>query len=140
MFSLHAANGQLWFEVLLFLIHGFFALCMLVGYRTKMATILVWILLVSLHNRNMSINSGADDLLRVVLFWAMFLPLDKHWSWDSQRHYESKRLSTSFMFVSIGSIAFIIQQIALYWVTAYLKFGPEWYVTHTAVYEILALE
>lgn len=140
MFSIHAANGQLWYQVVLFALHGFFALCMLVGYRTKMATILVWILTVSLQNRNMSINSGADDLLRLVLFWSMFLPLNRHWSWDSQKQHEIKRVHGAFVLFSVWSIAFIVQQMMLYWVTAYLKFGPEWYVTHTAVYEILALE
>ena len=140
MFSLHAANGQFWYQAVLFVLHGFFTLCMLVGYRTKMATILVWILTVSLQNRNMSINSGADDLLRLVLFWSMFLPLNRHWSWDSQKQHEVKRIQGTFVLFSVGSIAFIMQQILLYWVTAYLKFGPEWYVTHTAVYEILTLE
>ncbi len=28
-FSLHAANGQLWYQIILFLIHGFFALWLL---------------------------------------------------------------------------------------------------------------
>ena len=118
--SLHIINGQPWLQILLFLIHGFFALCMLVGYRTWIATIVVWVLTVSLQNRLMIINSGADDLLRVVLFWSMFLQLDRHWSWESDRyrvslHPHMKRI------MGTAAVAFITQQILLYWVTAYLK-------------------
>ena len=61
---------------------------MLVGYRTKIATCIVWALTVSLQNRNMLIHSGADDLLRMVLFWSLFLPLDRYWSWDKNRYTE----------------------------------------------------
>lgn len=136
VWTFHSANGQLWFQILLFAVHGFFALWLLVGYRTKIATIFIWILTVSLHNRNMTINSGADDLLRLVLFWSMFLPLDRYWSWDKNRY----ALPSLTQICTIGTIAFIAQQVFLYWVTAYMKLWPEWYITHSAVYEILSLE
>lgn len=134
--SIHAANGEPWFQVVLFSIHIFLALWLLVWYRTKTAIIFIWILTISLDNRNALINSAADDLLRNVIFWSMFLPLDRYWSWDKNR-YEESRIKT---ICTIGSIAFISQQIFLYWVTAYLKLWPEWYGTHSAVYEILSLE
>lgn len=134
--SIHTASGQLWFQIFIFLVHGLLALWLLVGYRTKFASIGLWILTVSLQNRNMAINSGADDLLRMVLFWSMFLPLDRYWSW-SKMHYNFPNLK---YICTIGTIAFIVQQIFLYWVTAYLKLGPEWYMSHSAVYEILSLE
>jgi len=88
--SFHTASGQLWFIVVLFIIHGLFALSLLVGYRTRLASIVLFIMTVSLHNRDMIINSGADDLLRVVLFWSMFLPLDRYWSWDKDRYISIK--------------------------------------------------
>lgn len=133
--SIHSANGDLWFQIILFAIHIFLALWLLVWYRTKLSTIFIWLLTISLHNRNALINSAADDLLRNVIFWSMFLPLDRYWSWDKSRYtWTAKILCT------IGTIAFISQQIFLYWVTAYLKLWPEWYGTHSAVYEILSLE
>ncbi len=134
--TLHTASGQLWFQILIFTLHGFLALWLLVGYRTKIATIAIWILTVSLHNRNMIINSAADDLLRVVLFWSIFLPLDRYWSWDKNKY----ALPTLKYIITLGTIGFIAQQVFLYWVTAYMKLWPEWYVTHSAVYEILSLQ
>lgn len=115
--SIHTASGELWFQVFLFAVHAFFALWLLLGYRTKISTIVLWILTVSLHNRNSTINSAADDLLRMVIFWSMFLPLDRHWSWDRNRYPKMNLHSL----LSIGTAAFISQQIFLYWVTAYLK-------------------
>lgn len=138
-FSLHAANGQLWYQVVLFLIHGFFALWILFWYKTKIATLIVWWLTVSLQNRNMLIQSGADDLLRMLLFWSLFLPLDRYFSWDKNRYNMVQKTSLTGIF-SLGVIAFIIQQFALYWVTAYLKLWPAWYGDGSAVYQILALE
>lgn len=134
--TIHTASGTLWFQVLIFSIHAFFALWLLVGYRTKIAIIIIWLLTVSLHNRNMLINSSADDLLRVVIFWSIFLPLDRYWSWDKNRH----NLPSLKYIVTLGTTGFIVQQISLYWVTAYMKLWPEWYVTHSAVYEILSLQ
>lgn len=115
--TIHTASGDLWFQVLIFAVHAFFALWLLVGYRTKLSTIVLWFLTVSLHNRHSSINSAADDLLRMVLFWSMFLPLDRYWSWDRNRYPKSNLPKI----VTIGTIAFISQQVLLYWVTAYLK-------------------
>ncbi len=138
-FSLHAVSGHLWFQILLFGIHIFFALWLLFGYRVRTATIILWLLTVSLHNRNMMINSGADDLLRLVLFWSMFLPLDRYWSWNQERYRDTEKINYSTI-ISVWAFAFILQQCLLYWVTAYLKLWPEWYITHSAVYEILALE
>lgn len=134
--TLHTASGQLWFQILIFALHGFLALWLLVGYRAKIAIIGIWILTVSLQNRNMSINSAADDLLRVIIFWSMFLPLDRYWSWDKNRY----TLPSLKYILTLWTIGFVVQQVFLYWVTAYMKLWPEWYVTHSAVYEILSLQ
>ena len=138
-FSLHAANGQLWYQILLFFIHGFFALWILFWYKTKIATLIVWWLTVSLQNRNMLIQSGADDLLRMLLFWSLFLPLDRYFSWDKNRYGMLPKTSLSGI-LSLGPVAFILQQLALYWVTAYFKLWPAWFGNGNAVYQILALE
>lgn len=137
--SFHTANGNTWFAVVLFLIHGLFALSLLIGYRTRLASIIIWIMTVSLHNRDMLVNSAADDLLRMVLFWSMFLPLDRYWSWDKEKYGTNLSISLTRVFW-FATFAFILQQCFLYLVTAYLKLWPEWYVTHSAVYEILSLE
>jgi hypothetical protein len=73
--SLHTISGEPIVQALLFAIAAFFVLLMLVGYRTRVATIASWVLLVSMHNRNPALIFSADDVfLRALMFWAMFLP------------------------------------------------------------------
>ena len=45
-------------------------------------TIIRWFLLVSLQNTNYMILQGVDTVLRVMLFWGMFLPLGAQYSLD----------------------------------------------------------
>ena len=71
--SLHLMSGVWQLQALLFLIAGGAAIALLVGYRTRLATIVSWALFVSLCARNFYLVQGGDLLLRVVLFWGMFL-------------------------------------------------------------------
>jgi hypothetical protein len=75
----------LFFQALLFGIAAVAALAMLVGYRTRLAVFVVWVLVLSIQVRNPFLDSSADDLLRLLLFWAMFLPLGAYWSVDCLR-------------------------------------------------------
>lgn len=80
--SFHALSGSASLQVFLFVVAGAFAAMMLVGWRTRLATLVSWVLLVSLQNRNVFILSGEDNLAIVLLFWAMFLPLGARYSID----------------------------------------------------------
>ncbi|MDY7080948.1 MAG: HTTM domain-containing protein, partial [Halobacteria archaeon] len=80
---LHALSGDAWFQVLLFVVASVFALMLVVGYRTKVATVVSLVLLVSLHLRNPVILNGGDSLLRRLLFIGIFLPLGEQWSVDA---------------------------------------------------------
>ena len=51
-FSLHLLNGHIEYQYLLFAFTGLCTLALLVGYKTRSATVLCWILMVSLDNRN----------------------------------------------------------------------------------------
>jgi hypothetical protein len=73
--SLHLATGSIWGESLLFAAALLFALALLIGWRTRLATLGSWLLLISLHNRNTFIINAGDALLRQLLFWSLFLPL-----------------------------------------------------------------
>ncbi|SEW02563.1 HTTM domain-containing protein [Natrinema salifodinae] len=111
VYSLHALSGEAWAQALLFCVAGAFALALLVGYRTRLATIASWLLLVSLHIRNPMILNGGDVLLRMLLFWGIFLPLGERWSIDARR-IDRDRATVS----SVGTMA-ILLQVALMYVT-----------------------
>ncbi len=71
-FSLYMAGGSVGFIALLFGLQFIFALMLIAGYRTRLAVIGAYVLLFSMQNRQPILLFGADDALRVGLFWMMF--------------------------------------------------------------------
>ena len=137
--SLHLMSGQWQVQALLFVIAAGFALMMLFGWRTRLATIASWVMLASLHNRNPAVLQGGDTLLRMLVFWAMFLPLGAVYSVDSGLDPDQERPKPLRIF-SAGSVGLMLQIAALYWFAVLLKTGPEWRHEGSAVYYALSLE
>ena len=134
-FSLNVMNGEVFFQVLLFGVGVLAALALLVGYRTRLVTVIVWVVLLSIQYRNpMVYNSGAI-LLRLLLFWGMFLPLGAYWSLDRALNAVPARLSMRFL--SLATVGLFMQIAFMYWFTALRKTGPEWRVDGTALYYAL---
>lgn len=136
--SLHMMGGNAWSQALLFAIAAAAAACLLVGYRTKLATIVSWLLLVSLHSRNPMLLNGGDVMLRCILFWAMFLPLGAALSIDRRRTHGPVSRATHAL--SIATAALLLQVCAVYWFGAALKTGLAWTVDHSAIHYALNLD
>jgi hypothetical protein len=134
--SLHAASGLWQVQAVLFLVAAGVAGALLLGYHTRLATVASWVLLVSLQNRNTLIGQGGDDLLRMLLFWGIFLPWGRVWSRDARHKPAPARLA----YFSAATVAYIVQLSLLYWCTALLKTGPEWTQTGTALYYAFSLD
>ncbi|MBC6613303.1 HTTM domain-containing protein [Hymenobacter sp. BT507] len=135
-FSFHTSSGLWQVQAILFLLAAAAAVAMLLGYRTRLMTIVSWVLLVSVQNRNPLIGQGGDDLLRMLLFWGIFLPWGRVYSLDSRRQPSPTSLTTC----SAATVAYIVQLALLYWCTALLKSGAEWTQTGTALYYALSLD
>lgn len=135
--SLHLVGGGAWFEGLLFILAALAALCLLVGYRTRLAQLVSFLLLLSLQVRNPIILIGADELLRVLMFWGLFLPLGARYSVDAALNPEPATEPHHF---SAAGAALLIQVMAVYFFTALLKSDPMWLPEGTAVYYALQLD
>ncbi|GAC1371493.1 MAG: HTTM domain-containing protein [Hymenobacter sp.] len=135
-FSLHAASGLWQAQAGLFLGAAALAGALLLGYHTRLATVASWVLLVSVQNRNPLIGQGGDDLLRMLLFWGVFLPWGRVWSWDARAQPAPARLD----YFSAATVAYVVQLALLYWCTALLKNGPEWTRDGTALYYAFSLD
>ncbi|PSQ54744.1 HTTM domain-containing protein [Halobacteriales archaeon SW_8_68_21] len=83
VYSLHALSGEPWAVASLFAVAGVVALALVVGYRTRLATVVSWLLLLSLQARNPMVLNAGDALLAMLLFWGTFLPLGARWSVDA---------------------------------------------------------
>ncbi|MBD1398628.1 HTTM domain-containing protein [Pontibacter sp. JH31] len=137
-FSFHTLSGLWQVQAVLFLIAAVFAGCLLLGYKTRTATIASWLLLLSLQNRNTFISQGGDDLLRMLLFWGMFLPWGRFYSYDAVRSEPPALQQTTYF--SAATTAYILQIFLVYFCTALLKNAPEWTTEGTALYYALSLD
>jgi len=107
----------------LFVIAGLFALALAVGYRTRLATLVSWLFLLSLHNRNDMVLQGGDHLLRLLCFWSLFLPLGAKYSIDSR----SRPPPAADSFTSIATLGVLLQIVFLYEFSAVQKLmDPLW--------------
>lgn len=127
--SFHTLSGDLWFQTLLFVIAGLVAFSLLVGYRTRLATILSFVLLVSLHARNPLALNGGDLTLRVFLLIGIFLPLGKRWSVDALR----RTCDTRHRLVNVVSATVLLHVVLIYTTNAIFKLRGEMWLGGDAV-------
>ncbi len=137
-YSFHNWGGDATSQALLFITAAVFALMLLVGYKTQLAAFMSWLLLVSLHGRNYLILQGGDDMVRVMLFWSIFLPLGARYSVDSvlRARLKPRELIPRRVF-SLASIVIVLQLLAIYVVTAHLKSGPTWHQQGSVIHLVL---
>ncbi len=62
------------------------------GWRTRVTTVLLYLMILSIHNRNIPTNCGPDNLLILMVFYLMLSPCGRACSLDSRR--ESRRRGT----------------------------------------------
>jgi hypothetical protein len=129
--SLHALGGGIAIEAALFAVAAVAAVMLVAGWRTRLATVVSWILLVSLHNRSWPFEDGGDALLAMLLFWSMFLPLGACWSADAAR----RRGPTAGVgaVCSAATAALMLQFVFVYALGGLMKTGADWHATGTAV-------
>jgi hypothetical protein len=122
--SLHMSTGSVAGEGALF-VTGLAAACALVvGYRTRLATAVTWFLTVSLQARNPMILYGADQLIRMLLFWSLFLPLGAAWSVDRVRGAAPQDPPRRHL--SMATAALLLQPCLMYVFSGLLKQNPSW--------------
>jgi predicted DCC family thiol-disulfide oxidoreductase YuxK len=136
--SLHLMSGAWIGQFLLFLI-TIAAVCgMIVGYRTRLCVFLAWLLVSSMHARNEMILHGGDDLIRVVLFWSMFAPLNARWSLDRALNPGTPSLPNQNSWW--GTQALMLQVCFLYFFNGLWKWDPSWTSEGSAIYYALSLD
>ena len=138
--SLHLASGRVEAQAFLFALHAVAALCLLIGLRTRLATVCCWALCCSLHARNPMVLQGGDDLLRALLFWSLFLPLGARASLDALARGATPGWTPKSPVLGAGTVALLAQVCAVYWCTAAYKAHPAWTSTGNAVYLALNID
>ncbi|MWV41840.1 HTTM domain-containing protein [Natrialba sp. INN-245] len=94
----------------LFVVQALIAVQLIVGYKTRIATVLTFLFVVSLDHHNPLVTSYADILFRLLLFWAIFLPLGERWSVDAVQADREPQASVA----GLASALILFQMIYMY--------------------------
>ena len=81
-FSLLSSLGSTYEVSIFFYIALLFSFFLMIGYKTKVSHIITMIAVLSIHNRLIILENGADLVLNNFLIWSIFLPLGKRFSID----------------------------------------------------------
>ncbi len=115
--SVYYLTGDPTWTALLFVVQALIAVQLIVGYKTRIAIVLTFLLVVSLDHRNTLVLSYADTLFRLLLFWSIFLPLGERWSVDEVHRSRSPRRTVA----NLASAAILLQMVAMYFVNGLHK-------------------
>ena len=121
-FSIYALSGDIGFQGFLFVLNALAALALVFGWRTRTATLVCWVFLLSLQSRNFLLNNGGDSWLRQMLFWGVFLPWGEKWSLDANKF--SPRENKVF---SAATAGYCIQIFWVYIMAGLFKTGSAWW-------------
>ncbi|ELY93350.1 HTTM domain-containing protein [Natrialba hulunbeirensis JCM 10989] len=142
--SVHALSGAAWFQALLLALAGLFAASLLVGYRTRLATVGALVLTASLYARNPLALNGGDTILLTFLALGLFLPLSARWSVDARRHANEstsqKPTALDSRTCSLATAAILVHFTLIYVTNAILKFQSDAWLGGFAVQRTLHLE
>jgi hypothetical protein len=127
--SFHFASGSWAYQATLFGLAAVLGLALLAGYQTRVAVVGSWLMAISIQHRVPPILSGAEILLRMLVFWAMFLPLERAWSldaWLRRRKTPTAARIDQAQVVSVASAAIMLQVGMVYFFSAVLKSNIVW--------------
>lgn len=136
--SLYLINGTPLVTGLLLSVQVLAALGLLLGWRTRLATVVSWLMWGWLCNRNPLVMIGGDLLMACLLFWACFLPTGARWSVDAALSPQPP--PRDHRHLSWASAGLLLQVMSVYFFSAILKNGVEWMRDYTAVYYALSLD
>ncbi|MGE0493783.1 MAG: HTTM domain-containing protein [Vulcanimicrobiota bacterium] len=132
-YNLFLAAGSALGQAILFALTAAAATALALGYHPRWAGLATWFMVCSLQLRNPLVLDGGDELLRVMLFWTMFLPVEARFSTEPQPPRRG-------LYLGWASFGYVLQVILLYLFAALNKSGDVWRKTGEALYYTLSIE
>jgi hypothetical protein len=127
--SFHAWSGTAEYQTALFALAAVAGFALFIGFGTTVASLVSWLLLISIHTRNPLITNAGDSYLALLTFWGIFLPLGRVWSLDARRKPQPAEPRIS----SLATAALCLQILFLYLSTAVLKCQSETWQSGDAI-------
>ncbi len=127
--SLHMVAGNSVIISLFFMIGIIAAVCILLGYKTRLALVGSLVLLISLHQRNPLILQSGDHVIKMLLFWSIFLPVSERFSVG-----ESQYVSANKKVFNLASAGLTMQIITLYVLAGFAKIAERHWLGGDALF------
>jgi len=125
LWSLAAAIDATWWSGVVLALEGLAGAALALGYRTRLATILAWVAVVSVIRRTSPATNAGDIWFACQVFWSMFLPLGARWSLDARHRAADEPAITAVR--SVASAALVLQLAAVYVGAGLSKCNPTWF-------------
>jgi Vitamin K-dependent gamma-carboxylase len=141
--SLHLLSGEASWQYTLFAAQAVCGALLTVGLLTRVSIVAAWVLVASAQIRGPLVITAGDFILKVMLFWSIFLPLSRYCSIDRmikkrlQRSPESAAEPT--WFVSWATTGYLIQLVVIYFCTGQAKWNEIWF-SGDAMFYVLHLD
>lgn len=113
-----------WWDAVILGLEGLAGVWLAVGFRTRLATLVAWVALVSVVRRTAPATNAGDLWLSTLLLWGAFLPLGARWSLDARRH---GRAHPAPVHLSIASAALTLQVLVVYLAAGLAKCNSTWF-------------
>src|SRR3954447_14041098 len=109
----------------------------ILGWRTRIMSVLLYMGLLSLHHRNIATNCGPDVLLMITCFLMMLSPCGAALSLDARRIARRRGTPAEPLIIPWAQRLIQIQLCLVYFDTAVLKCAGTTWLTGTAIHYVL---
>lgn len=131
------SNAYLWqYCVLVTIIVA--ALAFTAGYKTRLLSIILWLLLVSLYFRIGSILNTGEKIQYVLYLWASVLPIGQHFTYKDLSLRIPVR--SNFNYTSMSVVGFSVQIAFIFILSVYHKWNNASWMDGSTVYKSLFVE
>lgn len=134
--SLYLLSSSDFWMYLLLVLQMLFSVLFIIGFGGKITQFLLWVLLVSVQNRNLYILQSGDDLLRIFLFFGLWTDMFDYFTVGIKN-----RIRYSYLRIHPANFLLLFQIFCVYSFTVILKFfGNDWLPDGKAVYFALSID
>lgn len=135
LFGVYGWSGSYAVQAGLLALHAVVVVLFLVGWRTRIVTVVLYVLLGSLISRNPLIADGQDVIPSQILLWSMFLPMGARWSVDAL-HGRGGLAPGQGRVLSVATAALTLQFVLMYVTTGLVKSGVTWQEWTAVLYSV----
>jgi hypothetical protein len=116
---------------------GAVALAFTLGWRTRVMGVLLYLMLLAIHHRNILANCGADNLLLIMVFYLMLSPCGAAYSLDARRVARRRGAPAEPLIVPWAQRLVQVHLSLIYFNTAVLKSAGTTWLGGTALHFVL---